>query len=90
MGSVHEDERPVRIFSFHKIIQEESYVGVVGKFHVLCEPKSLDGGDITNIKEPDICQHIPLEDESGHNATEDINIDLHIGGPIHKSKLGQC
>lgn len=65
-------------------------MGVIGEFHVLREPESLDGGDITQIKEPDIGQYTAFKDESGHNATEDINIDLHIGGRIHKCKLDKC
>ena len=53
-------------------------MAIVGQFHVLRKVKSLDGRDVTNIKEPNVGENLALEDEPSHNAAEDVNIDLQV------------
>lgn len=62
-------------------------MAIVGQFHVLGKVKSLDGGDVPDIKEPDIGEDLAFTDEPGDNPTEDVNVDLEIGGRIDQSEL---
>lgn len=60
---------------------------VVGQLHVLSEIKTLDGGDVADIKEPDVGKHLALEDETSNNTTENVDVDLQVGSCIDQCKL---
>lgn len=64
-----------------------AYIAVVGQLHVLGEVETFDGGDVPDIKEPDVGKHLAFEDETSNNATENINVNLQVGGRINQCKL---
>lgn len=64
-----------------------THVAVVGKFHILSKIQAFDGGYVSEVKKPNVSQNLAFEDKAGHNAPQDVNVDLQIGSGIHQSQL---
>jgi hypothetical protein len=41
-----------------------SHFAIIGKLHIMCEIQPFDGGDVPEIKEPDVGQNFTLEDRT--------------------------
>lgn len=51
---------------------------IVGQFHILGKVKTLDGGDVPDVKKPNIGEDLAFKDEPGDDPTENVNVDLEI------------
>lgn len=60
---------------------------IVSQFHILGKVKTLDGRDVSDVKEPDISQDLALKDETSHDTAENIDIDLEVRSGIDQSQL---
>lgn len=50
--------------------------------------KTLDGRDVSDVKEPDIGQDLALKHEASHDTAENVDIDLEVRSGIDQSQLG--
>jgi hypothetical protein len=64
-----------------------SQVAIVGKLHVLREIQPFDGGDVPEIKEPDIGQNFTFKDKTCDNSAKDINVYLEIRCCVNSCQL---
>lgn len=62
-------------------------MAIVSEFHILGKVKTLDGCDVSDVKEPDIGQDFALKDETGHDTAEDVDIDLEVRSGIDQGQL---
>lgn len=60
---------------------------IVSQFHILGKVETLDGRDVSDVKEPDVGQDLTLKDETGHDTAENIDIDLEVRSGIGQSQL---
>lgn len=61
---------------------------IVSQFHILGKVKTLDGRDVSDVKEPDIGQDLALKHETRHDTAENVDIDLEVRSGIDQSQLG--
>lgn len=64
-----------------------AYMAIISKLHVLSKIQAFDGGDVSQIEKPNVCQDLAFEDKPSHNTTQDVNVDLQIGSGVYQSQL---
>jgi hypothetical protein len=62
-------------------------MAIVRQFHILGKVKTLDGRDVSDVKEPDIGQDLALKDETSHNTAENIDVDFEVRSGVDQSQL---
>jgi hypothetical protein len=53
----------------------------------LSKVQAFDGGNVPDIKEPNVGENLAFKDETGHNATKDIDIYLQVSRGIYQGQL---
>lgn len=72
-----------------QILENESRtnIAVYTELQVLCKGQPLDAGYIADAEEPDVSQNFSFPHIAGDDATEDVDLNLHVAGGIHPGKL---
>lgn len=64
-----------------------SHIAIIGKLHILREIQSFDGGDVPEIKEPDVGQNSTLKNKTCDDSAENINVYLEVRRCINNCQL---
>ena len=67
-----------------------TYIAVHSQFQVLGKVKTFDDRDVSKVEEPNVGQYLSGKYKAGHDPTEDIDVDLHVGRRVDYRELHRC